>query len=982
MHPTPVDGCPSDDLLLDLLAGRLTGDAREGMEQHLDGCGDCRSVLADAARGADETVPEAPPAGRPGALPKALADAPTGARTDAAGAGPRGGARPGLFTLTTPGLPAGALAKGAALGRYLILRNIGEGGMGVVYSAYDPRLDRKVAIKLLRIFGNDPEQAAALRGRLLREAQAMARLTHPNVIAVHDVGTFDGQVFIAMELVDGGTLRDWFEKEIRPWREIVALFRAAGQGLAAAHRVGIVHRDFKPDNVLLGKDGRVRVTDFGLARLWSAKGANDSKGAEGSRATEGAALRDLLPLPAGTLSPNALATPLTKVGTMVGSPAYMAPEQMEGEAVGPQADQFSFCVSLYEALYGRRPFSGRTVGDLRDRIVEGKCREPKEGRAAPSAIRRAVLRGLRPGPSQRHASMDKLCRALARDPSRAWVRPAAIASALALLSLAAVARVQTTRSTALLCTGAARKLAQIWDEPLKAQVRAAFGATHAPYADASFQGAARALDRYAQGWAAMHVEACEATRLRHEQPEDVLDLRMQCLDDRRREMGALVSVLATADAKVVARASRAAAALEPLGLCKDVPALRSGRAVERDPKRRAEIEAVQQELAQARALAVGTRYQEGLARAEAALLRARAMHDRGLEGEALAAAGLAHSMAGETKASLRDWEEAAGAALASGNDRLQAGIWAELCLQFGVDQSRFEEGERWAAWADAAAERMGGSDDVQVHRLKCLGAMAAGRGAYEKGLVHFGRALELTGHLLPEAPLQEAQIRDQIANLLSAQGKSAEALEQLRRALQLYEREVGPRHPIVAEALNTQAGVLIDEGQYEEALALLRRALVIDEEALGKDNSGSVFVLVQTGDVLLDLGRAGEALDFHQRALRIVDTAEGSRVELGFALGGVGQDLIALGRAREALVPLERAVELLERIEADPGDVAEANGALAHALFETGGDPARARALATRARDTFAGLESHYGGKRYARERSKIDAWFAAAAPR
>src|SRR5690349_17448959 len=201
-----------------------------------------------------------------------------------------------------PKPPQDLREPGDTVGRFVVLQRLGEGGMGVVYTAYDPELDRKVAIKLLK-------SAEEGHARLLREAQAMARLQHPNVIAVHDVGTLPGnRVFVAMELVAGATLRGWLKAAPRAWREVIAIMRQAGVGLAAAHDAGLVHRDFKPDNVLVGDDGRVRVMDFGLARL----GAADPELSSGSHDT-------------GPLS-----TPLTMAGTVVGTPAYMAPELFKG----------------------------------------------------------------------------------------------------------------------------------------------------------------------------------------------------------------------------------------------------------------------------------------------------------------------------------------------------------------------------------------------------------------------------------------------------------------------------------------------------------------------------------------------------------------------------------------------------------------------------------------------------------------------------
>ena len=311
--------CLSPDDVVDLLEGRLPPEATAALEDHAQGCDACRALLAESVRAAfPERAPE--------------------------------------------------------IARYQIVRPIGAGGMGVVYEARDLQLHRPVALKMLRPSGD----AAVLRERLLGEARAMAKLSHPNVLAVHDVGTLDDGVFLAMELVEGQTLTGWLAQRRRRWQEVLEMFLAAARGLAAAHAKGIVHRDFKPDNVLVGNDGRARVTDFGLARIAAA------------------------PLDGGT--------PVIAASSLAGSPAYMAPEQMRAGPIDARADIFSFCVALYEALFGVRPFAGETVLALEQSIRRGETRKVRA--AVPARVRRAVLRGLHAAPADRPASMEALVAAL------------------------------------------------------------------------------------------------------------------------------------------------------------------------------------------------------------------------------------------------------------------------------------------------------------------------------------------------------------------------------------------------------------------------------------------------------------------------------------------------------------------------------------------------------------------------------------------
>ena len=274
--------------------------------------------------------------------------------------------------------------------------------MGSVYEAYDAMLDRKVALKLVRADRRRTAGAIEPRDQLLREAQAMARLAHPHVVAVHEVGEIKDDLYVILELVDGTTLRDWLRQRRRSWREIVDAFVQAGRGLAAAHEVGLVHRDFKPTNTLVRRDGRVLVTDFGVASL--SNGERDL-GWETSAVSE-----------------------ITFVGRRVGTPAYMAPEQYAMDVVDARADQFSFCVALWEALYGERPFESRTP------------LQPTSQARIPRWLEVVLRRGLRTRPDERWRSMDELLDELTRDPARDRRRRLAVAGvSLAIATISIVA---------------------------------------------------------------------------------------------------------------------------------------------------------------------------------------------------------------------------------------------------------------------------------------------------------------------------------------------------------------------------------------------------------------------------------------------------------------------------------------------------------------------------------------------------------------
>ncbi|HEY5928062.1 MAG TPA: serine/threonine-protein kinase [Kofleriaceae bacterium] len=312
------------------------------------------------------------------------------------------------------------IRHGAKIGRFVVEGQLGAGAMGVVYAAHDRELDRRVALKVLKGTG---DQEALLR--LQREGQAMARVTHPNVITVHEAGIQGRLVFLAQELLDGGSLRQWLEGK-HSQREILDKFVAAGRGLAAAHAAGLVHRDFKPDNVLLGKDGRVRVSDFGLARsLAGLQTVPHEPRLDPSRATT----HDIVNSPMATM---------TQTGAVMGTPLYMSPEQHRGEPADERSDQFSFSVALYQSLYGDAPFPGKTVVALADAVIAGRMQPPPRSAKVPAHLRRVLLRGLSTDPRKRYPSMDALLADLTHDPSRKLRRIGIVAGLAVLIAGASI----------------------------------------------------------------------------------------------------------------------------------------------------------------------------------------------------------------------------------------------------------------------------------------------------------------------------------------------------------------------------------------------------------------------------------------------------------------------------------------------------------------------------------------------------------------
>jgi hypothetical protein len=469
-------------------------------------------------------------------------------------------------------------AAGATIGRYVVLERIAAGAMGVVLAAYDPKLDRKIALKLLHPGLDVGTGTSGGVARLIREARALAKLSHPNVVTVHDADVVGDQVFIAMEFVDGSNLAAWWRQRERSWPEIVDVLAHAGRGLAAAHAAGLIHRDFKPENVLVGVDGRVRVVDFGIARapglLSRGDGGRSAPPSEPEqRPEDGAAILRTTERGDGAATDDAWARAsarLTRTGALLGTPAYMAPEQHLGLAIDARTDQFSFCMTLYEALYGVLAFEGSSVAALAMNVTHGRLREPPARSSVPPWLRRAVLRGLSTDPEERWPSMDALLAELAREPKRRLVRRVGVA-AFAGVAVLAVAWPTSSRSAA--CAGAERHLDGVWDDDTRQVVDQAFVATELPFAHAATATTATALDAYTTEWVEAHRAACEATHVHGEQSMDLLDRRMACLDGRLRRVAALTRVLARADAEVVGRAADAVGALPGLEPCRDVDAL-------------------------------------------------------------------------------------------------------------------------------------------------------------------------------------------------------------------------------------------------------------------------------------------------------------------------------------------------------------------------------------------------------------------------
>jgi tetratricopeptide (TPR) repeat protein len=751
--------------------------------------------------------------------------------------------------------------------------------MGVVYAAYDPELDRKVAVKLLRARPEDPRAAAEGQARLQREAQAMARLSHPNVVPVFDVGVVADRLFLAMELVEGCDARQWRERAPRTWQQVLSIYLQAARGLLAAHGAGLVHRDFKPENVLVGADGRARVVDFGLAR----------PGAEAARGS-GAVLDSRVTLD----------------GRLLGTPAYMAPEQWRGEIADARSDQFAFCVALWEALTGAPPFPPGPRAEQAARPVW-----PSSGPRVPGSVRRALLRGLSFHSSERFDSMQQLVALLEQASSRYRRRVGVAVGAGALLAVALLVSATVLRRPKA-CTGAPARVQRVWGAPQAERLERAFLATQEPFASKVASTVREALDAYARDWSRMSTEACLATRERQEQPEPVLALRMACLERRLGELGALVEVLSRTDREVVLRAPSAVQALTPLAGCADVAALLQQVPAPADASTRARVDAVLGRVGQAKALLDAGRYAEGAALARTLESEARETGYAPAHAEALAMLGRLAMAAGQPDAEAR-LLEARYAAEASRLD----GVSAEVAIylsQLVWTRGEHSRAEEWWRHGEATLRRLGGDARIEVLLLTRRASMLAQTNRYPE-------AIELAQHVLKlleqlHGPEDPSLAEPLVLTAVFLRNRQQEALVLARRALELRLKALGPEHPDVAAVWATIGQIERDQHHHEAELEAQEKSLAIVERSPGPRHPLAGRAHWNMATALNNLGELERALEHQRRAAEIFEQVYGPVHHMsGEALLGVAGIQQQLGRGVEALATGRTALERLEEVQ-------------------------------------------------------------------
>lgn len=931
--------CLEENEMVDLVTGNLDPEAARQAEAHIDNCSACRLVLIELARVFELKA---------SSLPK-------GDETEPADID-----RPSEDDAPVLMQPP-AMMRGTTIGRYLVLDVLGAGAMGVVYAAFDPELDRKVALKLLhaRAAGKVSSE------RLVREARSIAKLAHPNVVVVHDVGEHEGAVFMAMEYVEGGTLGEWLTVGRRGREAILAAFREAGLGLQAAHEGGLVHRDFKPANVLMGRDGRPRVTDFGLAR-----GDGSTPAPEELLSTHPGAEAKLLD------------ATFTRTGALVGTPAYMSPEQFAGQTADARSDQFSFCVALFEALCGSRPFAGKTVTELAANVSAGRIAEPALLDALPRAVRTTLARGLRPEPDDRHPEMAALLRGL--EPSGLGTTSPATRALFVgglLVGGGGLAMAMTTSPSTdggePRCDDGVAAMGEQWSDDRGQALEESLAANRS---DVEARTAARVregLDAYASAWLTARAQVCESDSIRQ-------SAAAPCLDGRFMHFSALVDALEQGEETALRHAANAVAQLDPPARCTS-PDWRESAGVEPPAELAGAVDGLRERF-------VRVQVDEQLGHFAAAFETSTPLLDdaKQLGFDPLTAdihhqRGLLQAEQGEYEAALQEFEHAYALGMRSGHDR-PAVLSGALALQIvGQSTPDPERARMWNTLTKSVVDRTGEYSRLAASYWNSAGLDHRLQGRYDEARKAFERAIEIYEDTSPGGTDQFHPLNNLAA--LEMDQRDFEAAE--RRARELVEgqeRAFGPDHPDLVTSLSTLAAALASMNRLDEAAEAIERALALELTWIGEDSArlDSVrMTLAQVrkrqGDLesardlyaqaleawkvkrgpedpytalahnnlaatLGELGEIEDALTHHQRALEIRVAHRGpDHVDTAGAHSAVAADLLTLGRCDGAAEHLEHAFAVTEALE--PKDLMKAvvEGNLAKHALKCGGAPKDAR---------------------------------------
>ncbi len=835
----------------------------------------------------------------------------------------------------------GAAATIQKIGRFAVLERIGAGGMGEVFAAYDDELDRKVAIKV--VHADISEESSQAGSRLLREAQTLAKLSHPNVVHVYEVGTIENRVYLAMEFIRGQTLRIWLSHS-RTWEEILEAFLSVGRGLAAVHEAGLVHRDVKPDNMLVGEDGRVRVADFGLARAAAPLTNPDLEPIDIEAGEESLPEVDIDGI-----------SRLTVSGAIVGTPAYMAPEQLRSTTVDARCDQFSFCVALWEAFAGKRPYHGKSLPEIVDSYRQGPPTPPTPTRAPPR-VWKALQRGLSVDPGDRWPSMPALLDELAGGLVRPRRRlPMMLGIGGTAFVLGAIAFSMTKRGP---CEGLEDTLVGTWDDEARERLSTGMSGSRVPFSDATFETVASRLDEVGAWLVAERTAACEATQVQRTHSEEMLDRRMTCLDRVDGRMRALVGALTEADATMVVRAPEAAAALPDPRMCRP-ESLDSGLAPPASAQQQSIVAELRTALDDASTLVALGQSRRAQAHVADIAGEADATGYAPVIAEARMVQGAVERDLGELDAAREHWLQAAELAEGSRHDAVASDAWSALARLAWTDLDDAEIGRGWLRRARAAATRVGMTDPVRADLLRTEGELERLSGNIPGARARLEEALAIIESAGGTNTPQQWRTLLSLATTLELSGKPREALGPYREYLEHIEARLGPTHPSVASAAYNVGKLLVGIGEYDEARKSLERSIEVWRKAYGPTHPDLAYPHVALEEIELTVGTLDAAREHADEALRIREaTLPGDHPDLGLALLGVGAVALFQGDAQRAVSAYEESVRIhVASLGEHHPQTAIIRANLAEALVAAGDGP---QALA-QAQEAFADLSTREG---------------------
>jgi len=868
-----VAPCPDENIIVDFLEARLSSEQSDELELHIDSCENCRMLLATMVESDEES-----------SFPFTKEALSVYSEELA------------LYDITPRFLP-----KGTLLGRYVLMEPVGLGGMSIVYAAFDPELERKIAVKLMHP-ASHPQREQGRQARLLREAKVIAKLTHPHIVTVHDLGMYEGQLFIAMEYIKGQTLRQWLHEAPRSLEETLYRFLQAGEGLSHAHQMGLLHRDFKPDNVMLATEGSLRVMDFGLSRRL-ANPTTSPENKEDQKQIPHSLVDDE---PSEQESEEQAESPaLTQAGAILGTPAYMPPEQLYGQPLDARADIFAYCVALYEALYGERPFSGKTLLERIQCIKQSRLFRLSGDNSVPLWLQKVLKKGLSFALEQRYPSMESLLSEL-RDglaTDSLPKKPSEKSGAFLWIGLFLGASLvfggwwqNTSRKTkshgtkktfqrSVLtkrspeqnqrispCSGAKEKLAGVWDAKVQHKIQTALNRTGMSSKTSYWKRLRGVLDQYTKTWQATYAQACRATHVLKEQSAHLMDLRMTCLNERLEELRAFTQQLTTANRASLYNGVQGAYQLRTLDTCSNAKSLLARVKPPKDNRTKKRVLHIRRLLAKVQALSWAGRYQESLKTLQRAKRMLKGIRYRPIEAEVHYFLGVLSFRKGSVKEALNYLQQAIWSAQAGGTQRLEVLTWGRMAKYTGK-MSNHRLAEYYRKHMKATLERLGRDDALERELLHNYGLSAFLEGKYYSALQFFFRGTSIQSAKRrisrPNDQVAQARFYHNIGLCYQALDHLDSAQKMFQRSLELQKELFGKEHPSLANTYGAMASILLEQKKHKQARVLLKKASLLKQK-WGKRHYGLAHIFSDLAIWAMQTRDWKQAAIWNQRSLTLL----------------------------------------------------------------------------------------------------------------